>query len=219
MRVASLVTLLHSPNPLSAGAAFESFLSPDDFDAVNDVVDRLLFESGNGEQFAGPRQFFEMIDILDVKSVVDFLRGFRPDTGNGNNLQQAQRHFLFQFLKEFDFAGCHVFRNFRGKVFADSRNLTCRTARHNGFDVVGERFQIVRRTPVGTYAKRIRTLDFEQIRDPVKHRRNFNVAHFVIVQEQDSSRLFTSVLYSLLAFIATVRGPLAQLAEQLTLNQ
>ena len=85
-----------------------SLMPPDDLNAVNDVVDGFLFESGNGEQLSRTCQLFEMLDILDVKSIVDFLRGLRADAGNGDNLQQAQRHFLFQLFEEFDFAGGDV---------------------------------------------------------------------------------------------------------------
>ena len=59
----------------------------------------------------------------------------------------------------------------------------------------------------------------KEIGDAIEQCRNFNVSHSDIVQDQSSSRAPSSMLYSPFAFFECPRGPLAQLAEQLTLNQ
>jgi hypothetical protein len=56
--------------------------APENLDALENVIDRLLLESRNAEQLIRLTQRFQLVDRLDLETIVDFLGCLRTDTRN-----------------------------------------------------------------------------------------------------------------------------------------
>src|SRR5262249_5905323 len=100
-----------------------------DFNAAQNVVDGLLFESGNAEQLSVAAERFKFTDGFDAEPVIDVCRRLRPDAGHGDEPQQPERDFLFEFVIELHRARSDVLRDFAGEVRADSGNFLDRATR------------------------------------------------------------------------------------------
>ena len=62
--------------------------------AAEHVVDGFFLEAGDAEKLVGLAERFQILDRLDAKSIVDFLRRLRPDTRNLDKPGQAWWNFF-----------------------------------------------------------------------------------------------------------------------------
>src|SRR5579883_2162509 len=132
-------------------------------DALENIVERLLLEPGNGQQLIRLAQRFQFFDRLNAEAVVNFLRGLRTDARNLDHLRETERNFLLQVLVKLDFSGSDVFVDLICEIFTDARNAAQASIQSERLDVIGEAFDVRRCTAVGSNAKRIGALDFEEI--------------------------------------------------------
>src|SRR5262249_32707910 len=97
--------------------------SSEDFDATQNVVGALLFESRNGEQLVRTAQFFEFLNALDLEAIVNGLCRLGSDTRNSHQFHQPGGNFPLEILEESHFSRLDVLHNFLCQIVADARNL------------------------------------------------------------------------------------------------
>src|SRR5262249_15651657 len=142
-----------------------------------DVFTGLFLESGYSEQFIRTAEFFEFLDGLDLKPVVDGLGGLWPDARYSYELHQAGRNFPFEILEKSHFSRVDVLDDFLRQIVGKTRNWAYRTLPCQDFDVVRQILETGCRSPIGTNPEGIRTLNFQKIRDVAEYRSNLQIPH------------------------------------------
>ena len=81
---------------------------------------------------------------------------------------------------KFHFPGLQILLNLVRKIFPNAGNVAHYSLAGNDFDTVRETFDIQRGPAVRSYAKRVRALNFEKIRNLVEDGSDFEVPHCVV---------------------------------------
>src|SRR5437773_594799 len=133
--------------------------------------------SGNAEELAFAAKRIQFFNALNPKPLIDLLCGFRTHARHRHQLEQPERHVLFELFVERNCSGGGEFGDFVGQILTDAGDFANRSPRYHRFDVAGQTFQVCRGAPVRTHSERIGTLDFEKVRNSTENGGDFEISH------------------------------------------